>query len=326
MVDREMNRPYRSFDDPQTLSLLVENLPAAVYITNEAGEILDVNRGFLELFGLGSRKELDELDVSDLLVDPERRRRQVGILEEVGEVREFELRIRRVDGEERTVLDTCYRVRDEETGESLYHGVIFDISDRKELEERLRTQSFRDPLTGCYNRRYLGRLAETLEERESESWAAIVVDIDHFKRYNDRFGHAAGDDVLVRIARTLLRQVRAEDAVIRIGGDEFLVLLLPDGRAEIRAVVERLEREKRKPGIPPFSLGCAVRRDTESLEETIRRADAELLEGRAERRFPGIDRTVSELAEGGGDRQAGGADRRQEAADESDEEGVEDSL
>ncbi|MGB9893105.1 MAG: diguanylate cyclase, partial [Candidatus Saccharicenans sp.] len=96
------------------------------------------------------------------------------------------------------------------------------------LRDSLREQSIRDPLTGLYNRRYL---EETLERellrarRAGQTVAVIMLDIDHFKKINDFYGHDAGDFVLQVLAQTLQKAVRAEDIVCRFGGEEFTVIL-----------------------------------------------------------------------------------------------------
>ena len=172
-------------------------------------------------------EELRGYSAPDLYVDPSASagvRWQV--LAEEGTVRDFEIQVKRPDGDTRTLLDTCYMVEDADSGETVCHGILVDITKRKELEEQLREYSVRDPLTGCYNRRYLAQAQQQRLDREESSWGAIVVDIDHFKEYNDLHGHQAGDEVLVRVSRFLMRHVRAEDPVVRIGGDEFLTLLL----------------------------------------------------------------------------------------------------
>ena len=96
------------------------------------------------------------------------------------------------------------------------------------LREALRAQSIRDPLTGLFNRRYLD---ETLEieiaraEREQRSVAVIMLDVDHFKRFNDTFGHDAGDAVLKAVGGSLARSVRKGDLACRYGGEEFTLVL-----------------------------------------------------------------------------------------------------
>jgi diguanylate cyclase (GGDEF)-like protein len=102
------------------------------------------------------------------------------------------------------------------------------------LREALRSQSIRDALTGLFNRRYL---EETLEReihrtaRASQALSVTMLDVDHFKNFNDTFGHAAGDAVLHEIGVFLLRNTRADDIACRYGGEEF-ALIMPNADAE----------------------------------------------------------------------------------------------
>jgi diguanylate cyclase (GGDEF)-like protein/PAS domain S-box-containing protein len=268
---------FRSLQDPETLHQLLRNLREGIYITNGRGEILDANPACLEIFGVASLEELRRYRAQDLYADPARREVETEILAREGEVREFELVIRRPDGEERTVLDSSYALLDPESGEVLYHGILIDISNRKQLETRVQEQSLRDPLTGCYNRRFLKDIETRLPP--SLVWGAIVVDVDNFKEYNDDFGHQAGDEVLLKVSRFLQQNARAEDAVVRMGGDEFLLLLLGSSAAStIAEIGQRLLDTAEAQGVPPFSVGWAVRHGIESLERTIDHADRELLQ------------------------------------------------
>jgi diguanylate cyclase (GGDEF)-like protein len=113
-----------------------------------------------------------------------------------------------------------------------------------------------------------------------ENWGCIYTDIDHFKKYNDVHGHAAGDSVLVKMTRFLMRNVRAEEPVVRMGGDEFLIALFNTDLAETEAVARRLEKAAEARGPVSFSLGWASREGGESLEETVNRADRQLIQVR----------------------------------------------
>ncbi|HET9210574.1 MAG TPA: GGDEF domain-containing protein, partial [Thermoanaerobaculia bacterium] len=111
-----------------------------------------------------------------------------------------------------------------------------------------------------------------------ETWGTVVVDVDNFKEYNDDFGHQAGDEVLIKVSRFLQLNARSEDAVIRMGGDEFLLLLLGASARYVAEVGQRLRLTAAEQGIPSFSVGWATRHGTESLERTIDHADRELLQ------------------------------------------------
>jgi diguanylate cyclase (GGDEF)-like protein len=111
------------------------------------------------------------------------------------------------------------------------------------LREALRSQSIRDPLTGLYNRRFLD---ETLDRELSRSrrtghpLSLVVFDIDHFKRFNDNWGHDAGDAVLVTLANAMREQAREMDLVCRLGGEEFIVVLPRTSLDDALLVAERM--------------------------------------------------------------------------------------
>lgn len=272
----------RRLTDPWTLAEFLRNIQEGVYITAQDGRILDANRAFLRMFGVRSLRELARSSAGQFFVDPGRRQQEAALLADAGAVREFEFDIRRPDGQVLTVLDTAYQVADPATGETLYHGILIDITERKALERQLLQAALRDPLTGCFNRRHLLDLARTLEG-EGRKWGVVVLDVDHFKEYNDRFGHGTGDRVLVRVARYLGGIVRSDDSVLRIGGDEFLLVLVDGPAPAVREVARRLRARKRDQLPVSLSFGTAVRARGESLDETIQRADAALLRSRASR-------------------------------------------
>ena len=273
----------RSLSDAETLKQFARNLREGIYITTESGDIVDCNPAFLEMFGVYSLAELKGYAAEDLLLDPRRRDQELSILEMEGAIREFELEIRLPDGQVRIVLDTAYRVNDPISGEILYHGILIDITDRKCLERQLREQVIRGPLTGCYNRNHLAEIS-LAQDKSNEVWKTIVADVDYFKEYNDRHGHSYGDRILIQIGRFLMQEVRAEDAVFRTGGDEFLVYLPGCDQDRTREIVDRFHQQGPMSAPASFSLGWAVRENLESLESTIRRADQQLIQIRVQER------------------------------------------
>ncbi len=137
-----------------------------------------------------------------------------------------------------------------------------------ERTEELRDLAFRDPLTGIYNYRYL---EESLEmeihraERYGTAFTVLMIDIDHFKRFNDNYGHQVGDEILRLFARTIRSTLRESDVLFRYGGEEFTVLL-PDTRKSralvpaenIRRAVEALDLAETIPGTDDRTMTCSV--------------------------------------------------------------------
>jgi diguanylate cyclase (GGDEF)-like protein/PAS domain S-box-containing protein len=162
------------------------------------------------------------------------------------------------------------------------------------LRERLRNQSVRDPLTDLFNRRYLEealRLEERRAARSERGLALMMLDIDHFKSFNDQFGHDAGDLVLREFGRLLRSQIRGGDIACRFGGEEF-TLILPEitpadalARAEqIRVAVAgmRLSLRGQPLGGLTCSIGVAVYPNHAStIDECLSAADRALYQAKA---------------------------------------------
>jgi diguanylate cyclase (GGDEF)-like protein len=170
------------------------------------------------------------------------------------------------------------------------------------LRESLREQSIRDSLTGLFNRRFVDEfLVQELAraERKSRQLSMIALDIDHFKRINDSFGHDAGDTVLKQVSTILQANVRDSDIASRVGGEEFLLLLaesslpLATKRAEgIRSAISgmALKFEDRDLGRITASFGAAAYPDHGRTPEALKRAVDKAL---YEAKHAGRDRVVS---------------------------------
>lgn len=115
----------------------------------------------------------------------------------------------------------------------------------RRMNEQLRRLSITDPLTGLYNRRQFEELMTTeilLSMRHGDTNSLLAIDIDHFKRINDTYGHRAGDEVLRRVAETLVEHVRRSDMVCRVGGEEFVVCLKRAPESAAIQVAEKLRK------------------------------------------------------------------------------------
>jgi diguanylate cyclase (GGDEF)-like protein len=142
-----------------------------------------------------------------------------------------------------------------------------------------------DPLTGVANRRHFEEVAEkamAFSRRQSLPLSLIMADIDYFKEFNDRCGHAMGDEILAAFARMLFRSCRFEDTVARYGGEEFLALLPGTPLVPARAIAERLRENTEKLSISGLeegiraSFGVTEFLADETLPEFISRADQAL--------------------------------------------------
>lgn len=202
----------------------------------EDGRYSYANACFAEIFGY-STVEIPQLTPFDIVVPDERhrvteliRKRLSGELDRA----HYRLQCRRKNGE---LLEIeVYGNSLEVNGKRILVNIIQDITERcrtdreiQMLQEKLREQSFRDCLTGLYNRRYLEEaLARELQlaERHQCPVSLIMGDLDHFKRVNDQYGHQAGDEVLRCFASLLSRSSRSSDINCRYGGEEF-VLIMP---------------------------------------------------------------------------------------------------
>jgi diguanylate cyclase (GGDEF)-like protein len=181
------------------------------------------------------------------------------------------------------------------------------------LRDAMRALSIRDSLTGLFNRRYMEEaLAQELYRaaRSSTQVAAIMIDIDHFKRFNDQFGHDAGDAVLRELGQFLQSHVRGGDIACRYGGEEFLLILSPitadDAEARARQICESarhisVKHAHQNLGAITLSLGVAIfPDDAANPEELVKAADVALYEAKraGRNRFISATRSKNATSEG----------------------------
>ncbi len=150
--------------------------------------------------------------------------------------------------------------------------LVRDITARKEMETRLEELSLRDPLTGCFNRRFLEKRRAELEQ-EAAHWACLVFDLTGFKVINDTYGHEEGDRVLQAFAHFLLRLHRSGDILVRLGGDEFALFIRTASHNEGHPIVDRILDAAKRDSPAAFNFGVALRLPGEDIATALARAD-----------------------------------------------------
>jgi diguanylate cyclase (GGDEF)-like protein/PAS domain S-box-containing protein len=221
---------------PIAANLVLENMRDGVIVIDQAGLVVFTNRAAEKLLKLEAAKiigkpVLELLDSLSLDVRNKWPERETG----------FE--VQSVEPPERFYQLYATPLKEtgaEQAGEML---TLYDVSDRKLMEERLQHMAISDPLTGCFNRGHFMECAGRLfrqAQRYRRPLTVAMLDLDNFKRVNDLYGHASGDRVLKSVATACLANLRRSDVFARFGGDEFVVMMPETGEEEGRLVAERL--------------------------------------------------------------------------------------
>jgi diguanylate cyclase (GGDEF)-like protein/PAS domain S-box-containing protein len=276
---------------------LVQNASDLVALTDVDTRVHYVTPSAARVLGL----EPDALSGAPLAdrLHPDDAAQCLAVLAEVaaapGATRQAEWRLKRADGsycEAEVLISNMLDVP--EVG-----GFVFtarDIGERKRLERELTFQALHDPLTGLANRTLFADRVEhalTRSRRRLGTVAVLFLDLDDFKRINDRHGHGVGDRLLVAVAARIAGVMRIGDTAARLGGDEFAVLLEDlDDADQAQLVAGRLREALRGPfdlgGLEAFisaSVGVALGRGTElNHTELLRRADQAMYQAKSKGR------------------------------------------
>jgi diguanylate cyclase (GGDEF)-like protein/PAS domain S-box-containing protein len=263
---------------------LTGNLAFGICRCGMEGQFLNVNPALVRMLGYESREELLRLNLAaNILNDPSQRAQLLGERGKGGAVDPLETVWSRKDG---TRLKVRLSGREVSTAEGLRDGyeiIVQDVTKQRELEDDLREQATRDPLTGLANYRHLlGVLDSEMRRfnRTGREFAVLLFDLDGLKNINDRYGHLAGSEALCRLADVLAAGCRNIDTAARFGGDEFAVVFPETGLEAAKSVAQRLchnlSTDDREPNLS-VSVGVAIYpSDGESIEALLLAADRAL--------------------------------------------------
>jgi diguanylate cyclase (GGDEF)-like protein/PAS domain S-box-containing protein len=294
--------PVRSVHvgDHQFQSSLVmainEASPDGILVVDDKGIIVSHNHKFVEIWRIPSQR-LRGVE-PDSAIGAEDDQILSTVVERVKDAQPFLARVKELydnphlddhceielkDGRTLERHSTVLRGEDDQ-----YLGRVWffrDVTVQKQSEAALLDLARHDPLTGMANRRFFferANLEFARSKRYQPPLSIAMMDIDHFKKINDEFGHSAGDEVLKSFCNTSQRLLRETDLFARIGGEEFAVLLPDTGSAGAVRVAERLRREVAEGNLLlgageikfTISIGVATLRSTDtSVEDCLQRAD-----------------------------------------------------
>jgi diguanylate cyclase (GGDEF)-like protein/PAS domain S-box-containing protein len=163
-------------------------------------------------------------------------------------------------------------------GVEVVHAVCRDISDRKEMEERLHYLSYHDQLTELYNRRHFEEELIRLDEEEYYPLMITMADINGLKLINDSFGHTIGDEYIKKVAKVLSEGVRENDVVCRLAGDEFIIFSPNTQLHEVKKVINHIKDLAKQQSVSGVDLSisfgyCSKNNKDESILEVLKKAE-----------------------------------------------------
>jgi diguanylate cyclase (GGDEF)-like protein/PAS domain S-box-containing protein len=226
------------------LTAFVAALPNLSFILDEEGHYLEVMSSEAGPFNLGSAEVLGH-SVEEIL-PPKEGARMVDAIQETlekGSIQILEYKVPVMTGAEHWFEGRLAPMERDGKGHGKVVLMASEITERVHLYQEIQRLADRDSLTGCYNRRcFMNRASEEILRalRYKNPLSLMMVDIDHFKEFNDTYGHQVGDKLLCRMVSLCQRQLRAQDVLGRYGGDEFVVLMPETDREGAMIAAERL--------------------------------------------------------------------------------------
>ncbi|HEX5808820.1 MAG TPA: sensor domain-containing diguanylate cyclase [Anaerolineales bacterium] len=274
---RESEEKYR---------ILLDESSDPIFMFNADGAYRYVNRAFAD--GVGRR--MDEIigyKIWDVFSKDEADKRFAVVqwVFENGQQRVIEVRVPRPDGDH-YYITTAKPVFSADSQVSSVICISKEITERKRMEDELRYLSTHDALTGLYNRHFFQTEMERIQGSRLFPVSILMADLDNLKVINDRNGHKAGDESIVKAAQLLKKSFRTEDIIARVGGDEFGVLLPQTGAAELAEIVSRLSHEiaGQQDALFSLSMGWAFAGENASLMDLMHQADVQMYQEKKRRK------------------------------------------
>lgn len=275
-------------DSKDELRLILDSAAEGIYGVDREGRCTFCNAGCLELLGYKAEDELLGKDMHLLLKHSKKDGTPlkksacdiyIAFLSGKKAHREDEV-FHKKDGSAINVEYFSYpKYRDGASDGAVV--TFFDVTERKKDEEEIKYLSYHDSLTGLYNRSCLQVITKKYDKEEYLPVSVIFGDLNGLKLTNDVFGHAAGDELLIKASEVLKKVCRKKDMIARVGGDEFIILLPNTDLSNAGRVIERIKGELRQEKITAIKCSMALGLDKkdsmdQELELTIKNAENEM--------------------------------------------------
>jgi diguanylate cyclase (GGDEF)-like protein len=298
LAERELKSAYKREVRLRECSLefvqrLIDVIPDPVYIKKNNSQYVMVNSAFAEYHNLSKQELISPSMPLELGTDQAREisRHEDDMVLDGGEILKEEHTVRKATGEEIFRI-VCKRNSVYFDGTPVIVGIDHHVTQWRLVERELNRLAMEDSLTGMSNRRHFQNDAQQAlarARRHHEMLSLLMLDIDHFKEINDRWGHQAGDQVLVEMGQRILASMRNTDLPARWGGEEFVILMPHSALNDALAIGERLRlRMANDPVIVPngeirvfISIGVTQWEPDQSLEDLVARADLALNNAKA---------------------------------------------
>nr|WP_242509742.1 sensor domain-containing diguanylate cyclase [Aliivibrio finisterrensis] len=278
---------HRTTSIENQLALAALNGMSAIVITDKNNRIIKVNEEFTSLSGW---REEDVIGRTPSMFQSGKHNKDFysamwRTIQSEG-LWEGEVINQRKDGNLLTEILRIQAIYNNDGKREYFIASFVDITERKELENRLRELSEKDSLTQCWNRRRFEREFSNIIANDSfikgnESSCLAIIDIDYFKRINDKYGHDVGDKVIAEVGRILGTESRRNDFVARIGGEEFAVILPNTQLQEAEMILNRLRVAINLYDDIKVTISGGVTDICNSRESSYKRADLALYESKA---------------------------------------------
>lgn len=258
--------------------LLFEESLDAIAITTPEGRFVNYNRKVLDMLCC-SDDQIKQIIFSDLYKDRQSLKDFIGEIKNKGFVDGFETQL--VTGDKR-IIDVLLKasvIRDEAGNIRYLHGILRDVTEEKAKERMIKRLTLIDERTQLSNVRHFEKILPYemgSSGRYNHPLTLMMLDIDYFKKYNDTYGHPAGDDILFLVGGIITECLRETDTAFRYGGEEFAVLMPETGIDPAFDVAQRLRRCFKAQTKETISIGITEYRHPETSEQFVKRADEAL--------------------------------------------------